>query len=71
MTFDPFHSSNAVNTIFMSASAVQIYAPFGHRLSDIQKAVKLFGSYYGLIRNALSNMELHPLVEQLRFVINF
>ena len=54
----------------MSASAVQIYAPFGHRLSDIQKAVKLFGSYYGLIRNALSNMELHPLVEQLRFVIN-
>ena len=41
MTFDPFHSSNAVNTIFMSASAVQIYAPFGHRLSESSEVIWL------------------------------
>ena len=47
------------------------YAPVVHRLSDIRKAGKLVGPYYGyLIRNALSNKELHSLLVQLHFVMN-
>ena len=45
------------------------YVPFGHRLSGIQKAVKLVGSYCYLVRNALSSAELHSLLVQLRFVM--
>ena len=47
------------------------YAPFVHRLSDIQKAVKLIGFYYGyLIRKALLNKELYSLLVKLHFVMN-